>query len=110
MEFIDYAYYKEVYCGGLAQEEFNRVYPKVCAYFMGATRGRVEEADTSVCCALCELCDVFYEERSRDNIKSESCDGYSVTYKDTLNTYSLAWDILATYLETSGYLYGGSSI
>ncbi len=110
MEIIDYAYYKEVYCGTLTEEEFDKVYPKACAYFMGATRGRAEESDTSICFALCELCDIFYEERTRKNVKSESCDGYSVTYTDTQNTYSLAWDVLTTYLESSGYLYGGSSI
>ncbi len=110
MEFIDYAYYKEVYCGSLEEAEFNRVYPKACAYFYGATRGRVKEKDTSVCFALCELCDIFYEESSRTGLKSESCDGYSVSYADTENTYSLAWDVLTTYLETSGYLYGGNCI
>ena len=108
MEFVDYSYYSEVYCGSLSEEEFAKVYPKAMAYFYGATRGRVKEADTSVCFALCELCDVFYEETSRENIVSESCDGYSVRYRENENTYSLAWDVLTTYLETSGYLYGGN--
>lgn len=110
MEFIDYAYYKEVYCGSLEEAEFAKVYPKACAYFMGATRGRVKVTDTSVCFALCELCDIFFEEASHADVRSESCDGYSVTYKDTSNTYSLAWDVLTTYIETSGYLYGGNYI
>lgn len=108
MEFVDYSYYNEVYCGSLSEEEFARVYPKAMAYFYGATRGRVKEAGTSVCFALCELCDVFFEETSRENVVSESCDGYSVRYRENENTYTLAWDVLTTYLETSGYLYGGN--
>lgn len=108
MELIDYSYYKDVYCGSLEEGEFSKIYPKALAYFYGATRGRVKTADTNVCFALCELCDIFYEDVSHDNIKSESCDGYSVQYKVSENTYSLAWDVLATYLETSGCLYGGN--
>ena len=54
MEFVDYSYYSEVYCGSLSEEEFSRVFPKAMAYFYGATRGRVKEADTSVCFSLCE--------------------------------------------------------
>jgi len=110
MEFIDYSYYSEVYCGSLSEEEFARVYPKAMAYFYGATRGRVKNAETPVCFALCELCDVFYEESSRVTVTAESCDGYSVHYKDSENTYSLAWDVLTTYLEASGYLYGGNIV
>ncbi len=110
MEFIDYAYYKEVYCGSLTEEEFSKVYPKALAYLLGATRNRVKSSDTPVCFALCELCDIFAENQSHDMIKSESCDGYSITYSETLNTYSLAWDVLTTYLEGSGYLYGGNYI
>jgi len=110
MELIDYSYYKEVYCGSLEATEFLKVYPRAVAYFYGATRGRVKTAETNVCFALCELCDIFYEDISHDNIKSESCDGYSISYKENANMYSLAWDVLATYLETSGCLYGGNSL
>ena len=110
MELIDYSYYKDVYCGSLTETEFLKTYPKAVAYFFGATRGRVREATTNVCFALCELCDVFYEEASHNGVLSESCDGYSVHYKDSENTYSLAWDVLTTYLEASGYLYGGNII
>lgn len=110
MEFIDFSYYSEVYCGSLSEEEFSKVYPKAKAYFYGATRGRVKATETSVCFALCELCDVFFEESSRENVAYESSDGYSVRYRDSENTYSLAWDVLTTYLESTGYLYGGNSI
>lgn len=110
MELIDYSYYKDVYCGSLEENEFLRVYPKAVAYFYGATRGRVKTSDTNVCFALCELCDIFYEDISHDNIKGESCDGYSVQYKESENMYSLAWDVLVTYLEASGCLYGGNLI
>lgn len=110
MEFIDYAYYKEVYCGSLAEEEFQRVYQKALAYLIGATRNRIKTCDTSVSFALCELCDIFAEYQSCDKIRSESCDGYSVSYNETMNTYSLAWDVICTYLESSGYLYGGNAV
>ena len=110
MKLIDYSYYKDVYCGSLSEEEFARIYPKASAYLYGATRGRIREAETNVCFALCELCDIFYEDISHENIKSESCDGYSVQYKESENMYSLAWDVILTYLETSGYLYGGNNI
>lgn len=110
MELIDYSYYKDVYCGSLTETEFLKTYPKAVAYFFGATRGRVREATTNVCFALCELCDIFYENLSCENISGESCDGYSVQYKESENMYSLAWDVLTTYLETSGYLYGGNTL
>lgn len=110
MEFVDYSYYKDVYCGSLEEKEFAKIYPKAVAYFYGATRGRIKNPDTNVCFALCELCDIFYEDVSCENIKAESCDGYSVQYKESENMYSLAWDVLTTYLEASGCLYGGSSL
>ena len=110
MEFIDYAYYKEVYCGSLTEEGFKKVYHKALAYLIGATRNRIKTCDTPVSFALCELCDIFAEDISCDKIKTESCDGYSVTYRETMNTYSLAWDVLITYLESSGYLYGGNDL
>ena len=108
MELIDYSYYKDVYCGSLTEQEFAKIYPKAVAYFYGATRGRVTKASTNVCFALCELCDIFTEGISRENVMSESCDGYSVQYTESENMYSLAWDVLTTYLETSGCLYGGN--
>ena len=110
MELIDYSYYKDVYCGSLDEKEFAKVYPKALAYLYGATRGRVRQAETNVCFALCELCDIFAESISHENVKSESCDGYSIDYRESENMYSLAWDVLTTYLEASGYLYGGNAI
>lgn len=110
MELIDYSYYKDVYCGSLDEKEFAKVYPKAQAYFYGATRGRVKVSDSNVCFALCELCDIFYEEISHNTVKSESCDGFSVQYKENENMYSLAWDVLSTYLEASGCLYGGNTL
>ncbi len=106
MNFIDYDYYKDSYCGSITKEDFNRVLPKAEAYLSGATHGRIKTADTNVCFALCELCDIFADEIDRKNISSENCDGYSVSY-DESDVQGDAWEIVKIYLGNSGYLYGG---
>ncbi len=105
MNFIDYDYYKDTYLGSLEESDFNRVLVKAEAFLKQATHGRVKDSDTCVCFALCELCDVFADMQEEKNISSESCDGYSISYKD--DNFE-AWEVLKAYLGSSGYLYGGN--
>lgn len=107
MDFIDYSYYKDTYCGVLAEEEFCRVHPKAAAYLRGATRGRIKTADTDVCFLLCELCDIFSEENAHRGVSSENCDGYSVSYRAETDGTDEAWETVKLYLEHRGLLYGG---
>lgn len=108
MNFIDFGYYTDTYGGLLSEEEFDRVLPKAEAYLRGATRGRVRTADTNVCFALCELCDLFTEEMTRRGISAENCDGYSVSYSTPQGFADEAWEIVKIYLLDSGVLYGGT--
>ncbi len=107
MDFIDYSFYKDTFCGLLDEETFCRVYPKANAYLRGATRGRIKTADTDVCFALCELCDVFAEESERRGVSAENCDGYSVNYTEE-DANDEAWEIVRLYFEPKGLLYGGA--
>lgn len=104
MNFIDYDYYKNTYCGKLDENDFERVLVKAEAFLKCATRGRVKEKDTVVCFALCELCDVFSDEINTKNILYEVSDGYRIAYTREKNE---AWEVLKSYLGASGLLYGG---
>ena len=102
---VDYIYYKETFGGDLKEADFKKALEKSKAYLRGATRGRALPEDTNVYFCLCELCDIFAEEDTQ-HIASESCDGFSVSYRQ--NETNPAWKTVCVYLASEGVLYGGA--
>nr|DAE41484.1 MAG TPA: Head Tail Connector Protein [Caudoviricetes sp.] len=85
MQGVDFAYYRDSYCGRaiVTEEEFNSFAVRACAYVNKITFGRAEAtADTAgVKNAVCAVCEVLHRYDAREGISSENNDGYSVTYK-----------------------------
>ena len=84
MPYADYTYYTEAFGGTrLSQQEFDSCCEKAQSYIDYITLGRASSALSSavknaVCAAAEEICKGDFA----FGIKSESTDGYSVTYSD----------------------------
>lgn len=66
-----------------------------------------EEQKEAVMCAICEIAEEFYRTESRQGIKSENIDGYSVTYADEASVRRRVIDIAVRRLGDTGLLYMG---
>ena len=112
VKYTDYKYYKEVYKGTMPETSFERVVAAASAYIRKITFNRVDvnEVPEEVRYASCVVCDTMNDIDSAKiagkTVKSETNDGYAVTfvteadakYQDSL--YSAA----ALYLEPTGLL------
>ncbi len=66
-----------------------------------------EEHKSSVRLAICEVADFLSSTAALHNVKSESIDGYSVTYNDSAPLSSRITGIVEKHLSGSGLLYRG---
>lgn len=109
---ITFEYYFNEYCGGcrgiLDKEAF-------VEYILPAFReikglcGGVKDADLNraeVLQCACEVAEKLYLAEKSGNVKSESIDGYSVTYSDSEPTKNLK-TIIIMHLADTGLLYAG---
>lgn len=82
--YADFEYYKNNFFGRVIENEplFNGLCAKAAAYIDKITYNRICEVTADVKNAVCAVCEVFAQDYGRGGIKSESCDGYSVTYED----------------------------
>ena len=85
--YADYAYYKDSFGGTLAAEEFNRYARKAERFLNYVIMGEISEVTEQVKNAVCAAAEAVAEIREGvanipQGIKSESTDGYNVTYKD----------------------------
>lgn len=85
--YADYAYYKDSFGGDLTAEEFNRYARKAERFLNYVIMGEIPEVTEQVKNAVCAAAEAVAEIRGGvanipQGIKSESTDGYSVTYKD----------------------------
>ncbi len=106
---MDYYFYCSAYGGELIPPElFNRFIFKAQTYLKNITAYRTvpDEYKTSEAYALCEIAEHYYKHRDCPDVKSESNDGYSVTYADASLEKQL-YSIAALYLGESGVLYRG---
>lgn len=91
--YVDYKYYREVYGGGLSEAAFKAAEPKAEAelryltYINGDVFEKTDPAIQNALCAAIDLVDAAAQDASASQgtagaagIKSESNDGYSVTY------------------------------
>ena len=86
VKYVDYDYYEGVYEGTMPMDSFNKIVITCSAHLKRITFGRVNANDVPeevkyACCAMCD--EIYEDEKSRvcgRVVKSESNDGYSVTF------------------------------
>ncbi len=109
---IDYDFYLTGYCVGqiptLSAVDFE-VYVQRAKVFLESIESgsSVEGVEDKVRACLCAISEKLYKNDKRGNIKSESIDGYSVSFADSSNPKSELWEIALMYLGKSGLLYQG---
>lgn len=116
--YADYAYYKDSFGGTLTAEEFSRYARKAERFLHYIVMGEIAEVTEQVKNAVCAAAEAVAEIREGvanipQGIKSESTDGYSVTYKD-YNVDELAerekramYKAIKQELSGTGLLYQG---
>lgn len=124
MVYATYEYYTDKYYGAtVPKDTFPKMIAKASQYIDYFTFGRITEENveefSSLSACACEMAEVIYRMQGNDGIerekKSESTDGYSVSYvtegadgetaEDTLKKKLYA--IAEIYLMTTGLLYLG---
>ena len=109
---IAYDYYLIDYCVGqaptLSAADFE-IYVKRAKVFLESIGSGVslEGFEDKVRECLCALSEKLYKNDKRGNVKSESIDGYSVSFADSSNPKSELMEIALRYLGKSGLLYQG---
>lgn len=108
VKYTDYQFYIEVYNGTMPETSFERRVVAASAYIRKITFDRVSENDIPdevkyACCAVCDVIDDIESAKvAGKTVKSESNDGYSVTFEtDTLDRL---YDAAYLYLEPTGLL------
>ena len=106
---MNYGFYKSAFGGDkIPPEKFNRYLSKAKAFLSSATRGReippqyFEKASL----ALCEIAELLFYINSRKGVKSESTDGYSVSYDSDSLKLEIS-EILSLYLGETDLLFKG---
>ena len=109
---ISYDYYLNDYCMGqiptLSAADFE-LYVKRAKVFLESigSGSSLEGFEDKVRACLCMLSEKLYKNDKRGNIKSESIDGYSVSFAESSNLKSELLEIALGYLGKSGLLYQG---
>ncbi len=82
--YADFTYYTDVFHGRKIpdSDSFLSVAAGAGAALDRLTFGRLTQSTPGAADALCAVCEVFYTRLHREGIKSESVDGYNVTYSD----------------------------
>lgn len=114
--YVDYQYYK-ANAGGLSETEFEKGLLWATALIDQITFGRLKHLDMipdSVKNALCCVIDRFakYQKSQERDLRSESNDGYSVSYSDEKKLDDLRLDAIKDakmYLSGTGLTYRGRS-
>ena len=116
--YVDYNFYIECYHGDeISDAAFERSELEAEAFIDEITFGRIqslEEIPISVKFAVCSVLDVFanYSETKKNNISSESNDGYSVTYLKSATDSECRAEMMSRarrWLVNTGLLYRGWS-
>ena len=116
VQYVDFDYYEKNYEGeAIPADSFNKYVIKASAHMKRFTFGRINENDVPECVkyACCEMCEAIYQHDQAQiggrTVKSESNDGYSVTFvteqdgqTDALS--SKLYSIARTYLADTDLL------
>lgn len=95
---VDYLYYKKDYRGTVFCEktEFERYEKRALHYINSVICGDIKNAEESAYYCICAVAEELCRTENSQNIKSESIDGYSVTYSADRNKQ--LYGILRMYL------------
>ena len=113
MIYADFSYYKDTYCGEMAEGDFKRLSRSASAYLDSITFDRIpsvteEKIKERVKEACCAGADVLLQKEQRDGIASETNDGISVTYTTEGSTdEQRLYRAAVLYLSNTGLLYRG---
>lgn len=116
VQYVDIDYYKSAYEGTtIPEDSFNKYAIKASSHLKRFTFGHLNENDVPECVkyACCEMCEAIYQHDQAQiggrTVKSESNDGYSVTFvteqdgqTDALS--SKLYSIARTYLADTDLL------
>ena len=80
----DYLYYKKNFKGKAItdKETFEKCADLALRYIKSAIGQNLQHSDEEIYDCICALAEKIYEQNDRENIKSESIDGVSITYAD----------------------------
>lgn len=80
----DYLYYKKNFKGNVIadKEVFERCADLALRYIKSFVGEKAQYQDEQISDCICALAEQIYEQSGRENIKSESIDGVSITYAD----------------------------
>lgn len=115
--YVDYKYYQEEYGGThiKTEKDFKRAEKFAEAFVDQVTLGRIPKLPNlidSIRDAICNTADsiAIQREKKEATVKSESNDGYSISYADAASDASLRNEMyrtVRTYLANTGLLYRG---
>ena len=111
MIYADFSYYKDTYCGEMAEGDFKRLSRQASAYLDSVTFDRIaavtdEKIMEKVREACCAVTDMLLQKEQRDGIASETNDGISVTYTTEGSTdEERLYQAAVLYLCNTGLLY-----
>lgn len=116
MIYADFSYYRDTYCGEMAEGDFKRFSRSASAYLDSITFDRIpsvtdEKIKERVKEACCAVADALLRKEQRDGIAAESNDGVSVTYaiyaSETNENERRLYQAAVLYLGNTGLLYRG---
>ena len=113
MIYADFSYYKDTYCGEMAEGDFKRLSRSASAYLDSVTFDRIaavtdEKIMEKVREACCAVADALLRKEQRDGIAAETNDGVSVTYATEGKTdEERLYQVVVLYLGNTGLLYRG---
>ena len=115
MIYADFSYYKDTYCGEMAEGDFKRLSRQASAYLDSVTFDRIAavtdekimEKVRAACCAVADA--ILLNENGV--VSQESNDGVSVIYtrgvSNTLTDEERLYQAAVLYLSNTGLLYRG---
>lgn len=109
---VNFAYYYENYCVGqkplLEAEEFDRYKGYAQKYIDSICLSDIpSDCEERVKDCICTIAERIFTEQRQGGIKSESTDGYSVSFTERPDVRKQLFDIASVYLGKSGLLYAG---
>ena len=113
MIYADFAYYTGVYCGTMAEADFNRLSRAASAHIDALTFGRAasvtdEGTKAKLQDACCAVADVLLVEERGGEVASATNDGYSETYVTSGKSAARRrYEAAALYLANTGLMYAG---